>query len=128
MKQCKRCGTEKPLDRFEKNRHVCRKCMGDAQKIAKQKKMARFRKMIDELKSAPCADCKQTYEPICMDFDHLPGYEKDFGIAKVSNGNVSEERLLAEIAKCEIVCANCHRIRTRDRRLSFNRHLDILSI
>jgi hypothetical protein len=45
-----------------------------------------------------------------MDFDHVRG-EKLFGIAV--NMNISWERLEAEIAKCEIVCANCHRIRTK---------------
>lgn len=70
----------------------------------------RNRARLDALKAVPCGDCKGTFPPECMDFDHVRG-EKLFGIAV--NMNISWERLEAEIAKCEIVCANCHRIRTK---------------
>lgn len=67
--------------------------------------------IVDRLKSVPCADCGQTFPPVCMDFDHLGG--KDFNIGSASTRSL--ETVLAEIAKCEVVCANCHRIRTADR-------------
>ncbi len=46
-----------------------------------------------------------------MDFDHVRG-EKKFNLGSVLALNVSAEILDEEIAKCDIVCANCHRIRT----------------
>lgn len=66
---------------------------------------------LDALKAAPCVDCGGTFPPECMDFDHIDPSTKSFCVAKgpVSYGR---ERVLAEIAKCELVCANCHRVRT----------------
>jgi hypothetical protein len=69
---------------------------------------------IDSKKDKPCADCGVKYHPCAMDFDHLPGSEKSFNIS--AGKKVSMKRLMAEIAKCEVVCSNCHRIRTHNRR------------
>ncbi len=60
-----------------------------------------------------CADCGYREHPEALDFDHLPGCEKLF---QISYGNVAWGRLLAEMEKCEVVCANCHRIRSASRR------------
>lgn len=67
---------------------------------------------IDDLKDQPCHDCGNRYPPECMDFDHVRG-DKLFGVS--TRRNDSWKRILAEMAKCDLVCANCHRIRTRDR-------------
>jgi len=67
--------------------------------------------------AAGCTDCGYDAHPAALEFDHLPGFQKDFGIGNANNLNVSMERLLAEIAKCEVVCANCHAIRTANRRM-----------
>lgn len=67
---------------------------------------------IDRLKSVPCADCGGTFPPICMDFDHV-GDDKSFTISRASTRSI--KTVLAEIAKCEVVCANCHRVRTQQR-------------
>lgn len=69
--------------------------------------------MVDALKDKPCADCGIQYLPPAMDFDHLPGVDKLFDIANHKMGAWSD--VLAEIAKCEVVCSNCHRIRTWSR-------------
>jgi len=66
------------------------------------------------LKSEPCLDCCRSFDPCCMDFDHVHGNKvKDLAKMVVSN---SRERVLAEIAKCELVCACCHRVRTSIQR------------
>lgn len=62
----------------------------------------------------PCADCGQTFPPYVMDFDHRPGEEKSFGLAFAASGRSAVE-VQAELAKCDVVCANCHRIRTHER-------------
>ena len=67
---------------------------------------------IDLLKAAPCLDCSRTYPPVAMDFDHVRG-EKVSGIARMWSWR--RERVLAELAKCDLVCANCHRVRTYGR-------------
>jgi hypothetical protein len=63
-----------------------------------------------------CADCDMlcTSENFPMfDWDHLPGTQKLFSISAASR---AKSTILAEIAKCELVCANCHRMRTWYRR------------
>jgi len=56
-----------------------------------------------------------------MDLDHLPGYQKRFSLSLALTRAYSAARVRAEIAKCQAVCANCHRIRTAARRRSSER-------
>ena len=67
----------------------------------------------DALKGGPCVDCGGRFPPECMDWDHRPGEVKTAEVGALRSGSL--ERMLAEIAKCDLVCANCHRIRTRAR-------------
>jgi hypothetical protein len=60
-------------------------------------------------------DCSQAFHPFVMDFDHRPGVEKLFAVSAMLSRSISEEAVLAEIAKCDLVCANCHRLRTLAR-------------
>ena len=50
-----------------------------------------------------------------MQWDHLPGTQKLMNLADIVHIGATRERILAEIAKCELVCANCHAIRTYTR-------------
>lgn len=75
----------------------------------------RLRDKIDAVKSTPCADCGVSYVPYVMDFDHRPGEVKSFNISSIIPLGISFETALVEIAKCDIVCANCHRLRTLSR-------------
>jgi predicted transcriptional regulator len=63
--------------------------------------------------SAPCADCENYYGYWIMDFDHVK--EKSFEISNYKNHTGSFQRVKEEIAKCDVVCANCHRDRTYSR-------------
>ena len=64
--------------------------------------------------SKGCADCGYKGHPAALDFDHLPGTTK---VRDIKRGTqLGWQALMDEIAKCEVVCANCHRIRTFDRR------------
>jgi hypothetical protein len=74
-----------------------------------------YMRRIDEMKSEPCTDCGQIFDPVCMDFDHLR--DKEFNISHMVRNN-SWDKILAELAKCELVCSNCHRLRTRTRWLA----------
>lgn len=86
-------------------------------KVKEQVRRAKIRnarrEILANLKAGPCLDCKKRFPPECMDFDHVEGIKK-FTIAK-EGMYVSLQKLLAEIEKCELVCANCHRIRTKLR-------------
>lgn len=82
-----------------------------AMKACKVKRM----KAVQEYKeSKPCADCGISYPYYVMQFDHLPGSGKVANIAHLVKV-ASMERIWEEIAKCELVCANCHAIRTHQR-------------
>ena len=62
----------------------------------------------------PCSDCRNIFPSCCMDFDHRPGELKIACVGElVLTGTIQDVE--AEISKCDLVCANCHRIRTRDR-------------
>jgi len=65
-----------------------------------------------EVRRRPCADCGKTFPPWVMDFDHRDPVHKSFSIAAGKVLLKSRDLLLAEIAKCDIVCANCHAART----------------
>lgn len=65
-----------------------------------------------EIKSKPCTDCGESYPPFVMNLDHVRG-EKIGNISKLFKK--SDEIFLAEIAKTELVCANCHRYRSQER-------------
>jgi len=73
----------------------------------------RFYEKIDALKNRPCIDCGAVLPPVAMDFDHVRG-EKVASIAQMRSQ--AWERVLVELTKCELVCANCHRVRTTDRK------------
>jgi len=59
--------------------------------------------------------CTSCAHPAALEFDHTPGTEKKFNIGE-EIGNRSREALWEEIAKCDVVCANCHAIHTATRR------------
>src|ERR1700676_208738 len=79
-------------------------------------KRAALRAWCDSLKTAPCTDCGRCYIPYVMDWDHLPRSCKATAVGKMAADKWSRESILAEITKCELVCANCHRLRTYWRR------------
>ena len=55
-----------------------------------------------------CERCGET-EPDCLQFHHRDPASKSFNLSTAASlGNYSRERLLAEVAKCEVLCANCH--------------------
>jgi hypothetical protein len=78
----------------------------------------RVRRLIAAAKAVPCQDCGQRYPPYVMEFDHLDPSTKSFNISDVRYNAHSLRRIKVEIAKCEVVCANCHRERTHKRRRS----------
>jgi hypothetical protein len=80
-------------------------------KMLAQAKLRRekHQRLVNRAKSKPCVDCEIRYPPYVMDFDHVRG-RKMFQIG--GNLHLSTKRILAEIAKCDVVCANCHRERT----------------
>lgn len=84
------------------------------QKIRKKQIRENRLNFIRSLKSRPCTDCGVQYSWWIMQFDHLG--DKDFTISRMGGTTMSIEKILKEVAKCEIVCANCHADRSYRRR------------
>ena len=63
-------------------------------------------------KGGKCLDCGGIFPDCCMDFDHRDPNEKSFGIGEGVAQHKSLEKLMIEADKCDLVCSNCHRIRT----------------
>jgi hypothetical protein len=81
--------------------------------------LAERRALVDRIKvERGCADCGFNAHPHALEFDHLPGTRKIDTVARLATTRPRSpiDGLLAEIAKCEVVCANCHAIRTAGRR------------
>ena len=132
MKTCSKCGEEKPFSLFAKQsrakdgRHPwCRDCFrayereryrGNGKGSSSNKLAAKYahqdviRKLIwDYLLEHPCIDCGQA-DPRVLEFDHRDNVVKVAIISKMLD--FTEEKVLSEISKCDVRCANCHRLRT----------------
>ncbi|OVE78575.1 hypothetical protein BVY00_02425 [bacterium G20] len=90
-----------------------------ANKLKYLERNQKYRKYIKDLvrdikEKTPCADCGVNYPYYVMDFDHLENQEKSNIISFFAQtGRVGALKL--ELAKCEVVCSNCHRARTHKR-------------
>lgn len=81
-------------------------------KARNRAKKKAIREYIQEVKGAPCVDCDRVYHYCVMDFDHL--MDKAINVSQMVDCG-SLDKVKKEIAKCELVCANCHRMRTHLR-------------
>jgi len=133
-KRCGRCGVLKPLCEFtpkaKGRQSYCRSCVRTySQEYYRKNKDAyvaratqhhrKLRVLIQQAKGRPCADCGKSYPYYVMEFDHREGEEKLCNVADLNcHRRVSMRTLMAEIAKCDLVCANCHRERTYRRHWS----------
>ncbi|GIJ38483.1 hypothetical protein Vwe01_18080 [Micromonospora andamanensis] len=140
-KRCSRCKTEKPLDQFGRNKSrkdgkqtLCFPCMAlqvaeyrarnkEKVKAYAENYRAERQALINRLKlEAGCMDCGFNAHSAALHFDHPPGVEKytrdvsRSGTLRAVHNLWPVERILAEAAKCEVVCANCHAIRGAKRR------------
>ena len=85
-----------------------------SQKASKHRRQAELKQIYKDAKNKPCADCGIQYAYWIMQFDHIK--DKVFAIPRMIANAVTIGRFLAEISKCEVVCANCHANRTFERR------------
>lgn len=73
----------------------------------------RVRQYVKDVKeSSPCLDCGVKYPYYVMEFDHLHSKTKTVSWL-TSRGTI--DQVIEEIKKCELVCSNCHKIRTWTR-------------
>ena len=73
-------------------------------------------KLVELKEVSSCADCGLHYPYYVMQYDHLDSATKSANIGDMMSSNMAWTTVLKEIAKCELVCGNCHAIRTHVRR------------
>jgi hypothetical protein len=133
--KCYRCGELKPPEAFAwRRRNVgqrdsfCRPCraqykrehylahrqryVDQARKNKQRLALERTAYLVDYFFEHPCHDCGET-DPMVLEFDHQRDKCFDIGAGLPYRNWAS---VLAEIEKCEVVCANCHRRRTARQR------------
>ena len=125
---CARCLEWKAASEFHNSRtgqfSYCRDCRNtyDREYYAERGKAARLsrrraaidaaREWMNSLKAGvPCADCGEIFPAFVMHWDHLPEFEK---VSEISSmiGYRKRDAIVEEMKKCELVCANCHVMRT----------------
>ena len=99
---CKVCTRRNSKSHYERNKSYY------VDKALKRKTSykIRFYKFLETLE---CVDCGIS-DPRVLEFDHIS--EKTANVSEMLNNQVAWEKLMAEIAKCDVVCSNCHAIRT----------------
>lgn len=96
-----------------------------------KKRRRRVKAELIELRGGRCEECEYSVSLAALEFHHRDPATKEFGIG---NFNGSWERLLAEVEKCDLLCANCHRLRHAavqiepDRYIERRRHLKLRAI
>lgn len=99
-----------------KRREAHKRYYDKNKQLYRQKNIRRKKLLIDfviSLKQKPCIDCGVKYPHYVMDFDHRDRNTKLASINKMINfHSYAKKKILKETEKCDLVCANCHRIRT----------------
>jgi hypothetical protein len=133
MKTCVECRQEKDQSQFHKKKSAlaprCKPCttayrarlyraQPQEKRDALVAKAVASRKTFQERvqrykESHPCVDCGGRFHFVAMDFDHTSDDKSD-SVSRMT-GHGSWKRVLAEIEKCDLVCSNCHRVRTYNR-------------
>jgi hypothetical protein len=130
-KRCCTCQQIKPLSEFNKLRRAkdgrqysCRDCnkayhyanwdrhMVQIRSRVKDQRIVNQTFIVSYLRTHPCVDCGET-DIVVLEFDHLR--DKTAAISRLIGSSHSVGRILEEIAKCDVLCCNCHRRRTARR-------------
>ena len=134
MKTCTKCKVIKPMSEFSARKKSpdgkaswCRDCfkahwqeryyayhdhyLETHSKSRNKLRQEKAQKVYEYLTAHPCVDCGET-DPVVLEFDHRNGEDKTHAVCMLVNRNWSWERICAEIEKCEVRCANCHRRKT----------------
>ena len=78
-------------------------------KQKKEKRRKKMREWIQNLTSTlKCSKCNEN-RSYCLDFHHINPKQKKFNIKNSIGGGYGKKRILEEIDKCIVLCANCHR-------------------
>ena len=106
---CKECSREYIKEHYKKNTSYY---IAKA-KVRKQKvRQEHFSYIESYLERHPCVDCGET-DILVLEFDHRDRKDKCYDISVLTMKGVKLQRVIDEIAKCDVRCSNCHRRRTQ---------------
>ena len=133
-KVCSACSLEKDVSDFNRKGRAlqskCKPCQRAYHRNYYQRNRSRFieknrrnknrqrnrlRAILWAVKENPCQDCGGSFHPWVMELDHRDGGTKEAAVSNLVSKGCTDARLLEEIEKCDLVCANCHRMRTHRR-------------
>lgn len=110
-KICSKCKEYKPLEDFGKRSDrpdgrvsACKSCLAKDQKLKRKK----FKQTCVDYKGGKCSECGYNKCLGALEFHHLDPMEKDF-VVNTSRARTLNEKVKAELDKCVLLCANCHR-------------------
>lgn len=126
MQQCSKCDKEKPLTDFSNRKsrkgeiqkhRICKPCLTQGKKEWLHNKQQELRSYIfNYLLDKQCVICGLK-DILVLEFDHRNPKEKSFNIGKACAGKdfvVKLDELIAEVAKCDVMCRNCHQRKTHE--------------
>jgi hypothetical protein len=105
--RCKECTKQQSKKAYQANRSYY---IAYNRRLKAERRQSHLQKVWDYLLQHPCVDCGEA-DPVVLDFDHV-GSDKTGNISYLLSTLVSWQRIEAEIRKCEVRCANCHRRKT----------------
>lgn len=105
---CKRCQSEKTLEHYRRNKKPYLDRARKRKQVYVQEVVGR---VLDYLATHPCVDCGED-DIIVLQFDHRDPAEKKYDISWMLKWQKTWNLIEAEIAKCDVRCANCHVRRT----------------
>src|SRR5436305_10116394 len=132
-KTCSKCKVNKPVSEFNfkstatgMRQSYCKECGKQLTRRHYRNNKRQYldrnvrsymkrRELVRQIKTRACADCGIQYPFYVMDFDHREGEIKEYELNRIDR--MTTRALLREIEKCDVVCSNCHRVRTYKRRI-----------
>lgn len=110
--KCKPCVAERQRQYYKANPHIYNKHKGYVAQNDGRWKSRVTTYILNTLENSDgCADCGED-NVLVLEFDHREPESKKYSISRLRTKKIPWDEVIAEIGKCDIVCANCHRIRT----------------
>ena len=109
-KHCVSCDQDLPTDQFYASQERSVWCKSCHSKKSAERADAKRAKLTAIKQSKGCEVCGYNEHPAALHFDHIDPATKTLTIS--SSTTYSWKRLEAEVAKCRVLCANCHSIHT----------------
>lgn len=91
---------------------VCRKCYQVQNRSGNKRQREKMKAWYySHLLTLSCVECGESRTP-ALQFNHRDPSQKSFTISSVIGSGYSKKRILEEMDKCDVLCANCHAVHT----------------